>query len=137
MIVALHPIEKRRERRVPAANLTAQMHSKQGLFSNRPILEVLDFNLLGLSLALPSEPELGSKLSLSLILNMDMGELKINQLDAKIVNKVKLERDDSSWRVGLVFLKQSKQSGDNFSQLTRIKVMLEKNDAIRQRLKAL
>ena len=137
MIVALHPIEKRRERRVPAANLTAQMHGKQGLFSNRPTLEVLDFNLLGLSLALPSEPELGSKLSLSLILNMDMGELKINQLDAKIVNKVKLERDDSSWRVGLVFSKQSKQSGDNFSQLTRIKVMLEKNDAIRQRLKAL
>lgn len=136
MIVELHPKENRRNRRAPAAELVAQIKTKQGLFSSWLDLDVLDFNLLGLALAVPSEPELGSKLSLRLVLNMDMGELKVNQIEAKIVNKVRMDNDDTSWRVGLVFSNQSKQSGDNLSQLTRIRDMLERNNAIKQRLKA-
>ena len=136
MLVELNPQEKRRERRVPAANLKAQIKIKKGLFSNWLDLNVLDFNHLGLALELPSEPELGSKLSLRLLLNMDMGELKLNQIDAKIVNKMRVKGSESSWRVGLVFSNQSKHSGDNLSQLTRIKDMLERNEAIKQRLAA-
>jgi hypothetical protein len=136
MIVELNAHDKRRERRVPAANLTAQIKVKKGLFSDWVDLNVLDFNLLGLALALPSEPELGNKLSLKLALKMDMGDLKLNQIEAKIVNKMKIAGDDSMWRVGVVFSNSSKNSGDNLAQLTRIKDMLERNEAIKQRLVA-
>lgn len=136
MIVELKPQEKRRERRVPAANLSAQIKVKKGLFSDWVDLNVLDFNLLGLALALPSEPELGSKISMRLILDMDMGDIKLNQIEGKVVNKMKLGDSDNLWRVGLVFSNSSKTSGDNLSQLTRIKDMLERNEAIKQRIAA-
>ena len=136
MITQLHPVDKRRERRLPAANFCAQIKVKQGLFSSWIDMNVLDFNLLGMSLALPSEPELGSKLSLRLVLNVDMGKFKVNQIEAKIVNKVMMDRENSTWRVGLVFSTQSKQSGDTLNQMGRIKEMLERNEAISQRLQA-
>lgn len=136
MIVELNSHEKRRERRVPAANLSAQVKVKKGLFSDWASYDVLDFNLLGLALALPSEPELGTRINLKLVLGMDMGELKLNQIEAKVVNKMRVAGDDSYWRVGLVFSNSSKNSGDNLTQLNRIKDMLERNEAIKQRLAA-
>ena len=60
--------EKRAYRRLPAANVKAQLKSKQGLFSKLLELDVIDFNLSGVALKLPSEPELGSRLNLKLIL---------------------------------------------------------------------
>jgi len=137
MITQLHPIEKRQHRRLPAAKLHAQLKSKQGLFSNWIDLKVSDFTLFGMSLIIPSEPELGKRLSLRLMLDMDMGEIKVPQIDAKIVNKV-LQTSDSNqeagWRVGLIFTGQSKQSSETKRQLQRIHQMLEKNEALIERL---
>ena len=120
MITQLHPIEKRQHRRLPAANLHAQLKSKQGLFSNWIDLKVSDFTLFGMSFILPSEPELGKKLSLRLMLDMDMGEIKISQIEAKIVNKVLQtsgSNQEEAWRVGLIFTGQSKQSSETKKQL--------------------
>lgn len=136
MITELHPNENRRDRRVPAVNLIAQLKTKQGLFSSWVDFEVVDFNLLGMAMAMPSEPELGSKVTLRLLLNMDMGEFKVNQIEAKIVNKVMMDNSDGTWRVGLVFSNQSKQNGNTDAQMVRINEMLERNNAITQRLRA-
>lgn len=133
MISLLHPQENRTQRRLPAARLKAQLKSKQGLFSSWLDLEVVDFNLSGIALKLPSEPELGTKLNLRLILEMDTGEIKVNQLETKIVNKVNTI-GDGVWRIGVIFTGQSKQSADTIKQLERIKQILEKNAAIVDRM---
>lgn len=132
MLHQLHPKERRKNRRLPAANLTAQLKTKQGLFTTWTDLEVSDFSLFGVALVLPSEPELGRKITLKLLLTMDMGDIGINQIEAKIVNK--LVREDGNWRVGLIFSSQSKQSEETKTQLKRFQEILEKNEAIVGRL---
>ena len=134
MMSLLHPQEKRAIRRVPAANLKAQLKSKQGLFSTWLALDVVDFNLSGIAIKLPSEPELGSKLNIRLSLEMDTGEIKVNQLEVKVVNKVNTI-GDGVWRVGVIFSSLNKQSPDTLKQLERIKHILEKSSAITQRIK--
>ena len=132
MIHQLHPKDRRHHRRLPAANLKAQLKTKQGLFSTWSDLQVADFSLFGIALILPSEPELGNKITLRLILEMDMGDIKINHIETKIVNKV--IRKDGNWRVGLIFSSQSKQTDETKKQLRRFQEMLEKNEAIVGRL---
>jgi len=137
MVTELHPTEKRKHRRLPATELKAQLKTKQGLFSNWIDLKVADFNLHGMALLLPTEPELGKKITLRLILDMDMGEIKANNLEAKIVNKVMdIGEGDKEryWRVGLIFTGQSRQSEETLKQLKRIKQLLQKNEAIKDRL---
>jgi len=132
MLHQLYPQDKRKNRRLPAANLTAQLKTKQGLFTTWSDLSVSDFSLFGVALILPSEPELGRKITLRLLLTMDMGDIRINQIEAKIVNK--LIREDGNWRVGLIFSSQSKQSSDTKAQLKRFQEILEKNEALVGRL---
>jgi len=138
MVTQLHPSERRQHRRLPAANLKAQLKSKQGLFSNWIDLHVADFSLFGMALLLSSEPELGRKITLRLILEMDMGDIKVHQLEAKIVNKVMTTSSDSEhraqWRVGLIFTGQTKQSTETVLKLKRINQLLEKNDALKERI---
>ena len=133
MISQLPPQEKRLQRRLPAANLKAQLKSKQGLFSSWLDLNVIDFTPSGLALKLSSEPELGSKLNLRLILEMDAGEITVPNIEAKVVNKVNI-LNDGDWRVGLIFSNQSKQSSETVKQLGRIKQMLERHSAISERM---
>jgi hypothetical protein len=133
MMSLLHIQEKRSQRRLPAAELKAELKSKQGLFSSWLELDVVDFNLSGIALKLPSEPELGSKLNLRLILEMDAGEIKVNPLEVKVVNKVNTI-GDGIWRVGVIFSSQTKQSPDTMKQLERIQQILERNAAITDRM---
>jgi len=133
MVSLFQAQEKRLQRRLPAANLKAQIKSKQGLFSSWLDLDVIDFNLSGMALKIPSEPELGTKLTLRLILEMDVGIIKVHNLEAKIVNKVNT-LGDGIWRIGLIFSSQTKQSQDIMKQLERIKQLLEKNSALTARI---
>lgn len=126
--------EKRAQRRLPAANLKAHLKRKQGLFTRWSEIEVVDFNMSGLALKLPSEPEFGDKLNFKLILEMDIGDIKVNQLEAKVVNKVSTDRE-GVWRVGVIFSGQTKQSSDTVKQLERVNQILEKHDAITDRIK--
>jgi hypothetical protein len=135
MVTTLFPNDKRKQRRLPAAELLVEIKSKQGLFSSWAGFTAADFNEFGLTIALQSEPELGSKTTLRLTLNMDMGDIRVNQIEAKIVNKVLINDGSGNWRVGLIFSSPSKQSADTVVQLQRIKHILEKNKAIQQRLR--
>ena len=129
----LYPQEKRAQQRLPAANLKAQLKLKQGFFSKWTELDVVDFNLSGIALQLPSEPEFGAKLKLRIVLQMDSGEIRVNHLEAKVVNKIN-PKGDGIWRVGFIFSSQTKQSPGTVKQLERIKQMLEKNAAITERI---
>lgn len=125
--------EKRSKRRLPAANLTAQLKRKQGLFSSQLDLTVVDFNLFGMALMLLSEPELGAKITFKLVFEMDMGNITVNGVEANIVNKV-FDLQSGQWRVGLIFSSQTKQSTEMLGQLKRIKQLLEKSAAIKERI---
>jgi len=133
MTYQLNQKERRIERRLPAAELKVQIKSKQGLFSSWLDLKITDFNLFGIGLILSSEPELGNKVTLRLLLKMDMVDLKVKQIEAKIVNKMISE--DGEWKVGLIFCNQSKLSNETKVQLRRLKIMLERNEMLINRLR--
>lgn len=126
--------EKRQHRRLPALSLTADIKTKKGLFTNWQTLPGVDFNLYGVALLLSEEPELGTKTSLKLTLTMDMAEIKLNAIDAKIVNKVMVDSSKGEWRVGFLFINQSKHSAETKKQLARINEYLERNNALKERL---
>ncbi len=127
--------EKRQHRRLPALSLTAEMKTKKGLFTQWQSANALDFNLHGIALVLPAEPELGTKTSLKLTLSMDMTEIKVNSIDVKIVNKVMIDSKKGEWRVGFLFINQSKHSEDTTKQLNRINDYLQRNNALKEKLR--
>lgn len=127
--------EKRQYRRLPALTLNADIKTKKGLFTSWETVRALDFNLHGVALVLSQEPELGLKTSLKLTLTMDMAEIKLNPIDAKIVNKVMLDSSKGEWRAGFLFTNQSKHSEETKKQLARINEYLERNNALKERLK--
>jgi len=135
MLVYPHEKEKRQHRRLPALALTADIKTKKGLFTSWQTVRGLDFNLYGVALLLTEEPELGVKTSLKLTLTMDMAEIKLNPIDAKIVNKVMVDSSKGEWRVGFLFTNQSKHSAETKKQLARINEYLERNNSLKQRLK--
>jgi hypothetical protein len=126
--------EKRQYRRLPALSLTAEIKSKKGLFSTWETVRGVDFNLFGVALILTEEPELSTKTQLKLTLSMDMAEIKLNPIDAKIVNKIMIDSSKGEWRVGFLFTNQSKHSAETKKQLTRINEYLERNNALKERL---
>ena len=133
MALLVHTHEKRMHRRLPAADLNVQLKLKQGLFSTWIDLSILDFTPYGIAITLPSEPELGAKITLRLILKMDVGDIRVNNLEAKVVNKLN-NTGSNSWRVGVIFNRQTKQSTESTKQLIRIKQILEKSMALKERI---
>lgn len=126
--------EKRQHRRLPAISLSADIKVKKGLFTRWLSAKGLDFNIYGIALMLPHEPELGTKTSLKLTLAMDMVEVKVNQIEAKIVNKVMVDSKKGEWRAGLIFSGQSKLSDETKKQLNRINEYLERNNTLKNKL---
>lgn len=135
MIVYPKEREKRQHRRLPAISLSAGIKIKKGLFTNWHSVQAIDFNIYGVALILPMEPELNTKTSLRLSLAMDMAEIKINQITAKVVNKVMIDSKKGEWRVGFIFSNQSKHSEETRKQLSRINDYFEKNNSLKDKLK--
>ena len=95
----------------------------------------LDFNIYGVALIVPNEPVLGSKTLLKLSLTMDMTDVKVNQIEAKVVNKVMVDSKKGEWRAGYIFSNQSKHSQETSKQLARINEYLERNNQLKDKLK--
>tara|TARA_B100001063_G_C16563246_1_gene452092 strand:- start:233 stop:649 length:417 start_codon:yes stop_codon:yes gene_type:complete len=127
--------EKRQHRRLPAISLSAEIKIKKGLFTKWQTVRALDFNIYGVALIIPHEPELGSKTLIKLSLEMDMAEVKVNQLEAKVVNKVMLDSKTGEWRAGLIFSNQSKHTPETSKQLSRINDYLERNNLLKSKIK--
>lgn len=135
MIVYPKEREKRQHRRLPAISLSADIKTKKGLFTSWQSVQAIDFNVYGVALILPNEPDLGTKIPLRLSLTMDMAEIKINQITAKVVNKVMINSKTGEWRVGFIFSNQSKHSDETRKQLSRINDYFEKNNLLKDKLK--
>ena len=127
-----HPQERRRYRRFPAATLKAQIKSKRGFFTHWQDVEVSDFNPYGIAINLHQEPELEQAFSLKLILEIDMGEITVEKIEATAKNKV---LSNKVWRTGLLFdeLKGGKAE-ETISKINRISQLLEKSVALNERL---
>jgi len=126
--------ERRRYRRFPAANLTAQYKTKRGLLTKWVDIEVQDFSEHGIALVLDEQPTLNQSFTLKLKLEMDMGEITIDRIEASPKNKV---TQQERWRLGLEFVddKNAEKNNSIKKQLDRIKQILEKHDAVNDRLK--
>ena len=135
MLVYPKEREKRQHRRLPAISLSADIKIKKGLFTKWQTVRALDFNIYGAALILPNEPELGSKTLIKLSLEMDMAEVKVNQLEAKVVNKMMLDSATGEWRVGFIFSGQSKHSAETTKQLKRINEYFERNNILKSKLR--
>ena len=129
---AARPQERRKYRRFPAATLKAQIKSKRGFFTHWQDVDVSDFNTHGIAINLNHEPEIEQAFSLKLILEIDMGEITIEKIEATAKNKV---LSDKVWRTGLLFdeIKGSKAE-ETLSKINRISQMLEKSLALNERL---
>lgn len=127
--------DKRQHRRLPAISLTADIKIKKGLFTNWHSVTALDFNIYGVAVILPNEPVLGSKTQLKLSLSMDMTDVKVGQIEAKVVNKVMVDSKKGEWRAGYIFSNQSKHSQETTKQLDRINDYLERNNILKDKLK--
>lgn len=127
--------EKRQYRRLPAISLSAELKVKKGLFTRWFSTSAVDFNIYGVALIVPDEPVLGTKTQLKLSLTMDMAEIKVDQIEAKIVNKVMLDSKKGEWRAGFIFANQSKHSEATTKQLKRIHDYLERNNLLKKKLK--
>jgi hypothetical protein len=127
--------DKRQHRRLPALSLTADIKVKKGLFTNWYSATALDFNIYGVAVILPNEPVLGSKTQLKLSLSMDMTDVNVGQIEAKVVNKVMVDSKKGEWRAGFIFSNQSKHSQETSKQLNRIKEYLERNEVLKDKLK--
>lgn len=134
MLVYSNETEKRQHRRLPALSLSAEIKIKKGLFTRWHSAKGLDFNIYGVAIILPEEPELGTKTQIKLTLTMDMVEVKVNQLEAKVVNKVMVDSKTQEWRAGLIFSGQSKLTEETKKQLSRINEYLERNQVLKNRL---
>ena len=127
--------DKRQHRRLPALSLTADIKTKKGLFTSWYSTIALDFNIYGVAVILPNEPVLGSKTQLKLSLSMDMTDVKVAQIEAKVVNKVMVDSKKGEWRAGFIFSNQSKHSQETSKQLNRINNYLERNSLLKDKLK--
>ena len=127
--------DKRQHRRLPALSLTADIKIKKGLFTTWYSTSALDFNIYGVALIVPNEPVLGSKTLLKLSLTMDMTDVKVNQIEAKVVNKVMVDSKKGEWRAGYIFSNQSKHSQETSKQLNRINDYLDRNNSLKNKLK--
>lgn len=126
--------EKRQHRRLPALSLTADLKTRKGLFTHWQTVSGLDFNIYGVALILPEEPELGLKTTLKISLTMDMVEIKVNPVEGKIVNKMMIDPAKGEWRAGFIFTGQSRHPAETKKQLARINEYLERNNALKERL---
>tara|TARA_R110002074_G_scaffold5503_1_gene27093 strand:- start:1811 stop:2227 length:417 start_codon:yes stop_codon:yes gene_type:complete len=135
MLVYPKESEKRQHRRLPAISLSADIKIKKGLFTKWHKVRALDFNIYGVALILPNEPELGSKTLIKLSLEMDMAEVNVNQLEAKVVNKVMIDSSTGEWRAGFIFSGQSKHTAETRKQLQRINEYFERNNLLKSKIR--
>lgn len=122
--------DRRKFRRYPAAVLKAQVRHKKGLFSEKWLeSSVVDCSEHGVALILNNEPDIDQSIAVKLILEMDMGVITIDRLDASVRNKVKTEL---GWRSGLEFSDVAlRDSGDKLERIARL---LEKSASVNERL---
>lgn len=122
--------ERRKFRRYPAAVLKAQIREKKGIFSEKWLDScVVDCSEHGVALILNDEPDIDQSMTVKLVLEMDMGNITIDRIDASVRNKFKT---DKGWRSGLEFSDLAiRDCGEKLERITRL---LDKSSSVNERL---
>ncbi|WP_148861493.1 PilZ domain-containing protein [Marinobacter fonticola] len=133
--------ERRRFRRLPAAELRVAWRPRKGLFGSYSATESHDFTREGLSIIERSDCfEIGDRLELRLELWMEASTLSLERIQGEIVNRQTLPDAGSLSRFGIAFnftgsrLMRSQQTR---AQLGRIEGILERSEKLRLRLQPL
>lgn len=133
-------MERRRLRRMPAANLALAWRPRKGLFNRYQPGEGRDFSRHGLSLVTAGNTRLreGDSLELQAELSMEAGSLNLDRLIATVRNI----RDDAGGQqvLGLEFdfrASRTMKAEHTLVQLERIEGILERSEKLRQRIQPL
>lgn len=133
--------ERRRFRRLPAAELHAAWRLRKALFGGYTPTRSHDFTREGLSITEKADTfKIGDRVELKLQLTMKASRISLERLIAEVVNERTLEGDASLTRFGLAFdftgsrLMRSQQTR---AQLGRIEGILERSEKLRLRLQPL
>ncbi|UDL04674.1 hypothetical protein [Marinobacter sp. CA1] len=130
--------ERRRHRRMPAAELTLEWRRRRGLFSRFHPAIGEDFTREGLSMVVEPdrEPAPGDTLELRAALSMEAGQLDLEKILAVVKN---VRRESGHCRVGLAFdfaANRTMRAESTVAQLARIEGLLARSAKLRQRLLA-
>lgn len=127
--------ERRRLRRFPAAELSAQIKARRGLFGSWETVNADDFTRTGISFeSVNLTLEKGDVVEVRLTLLLDMGEIKVDRLIAVVRNQ---HRHGVGWRYGLEFdysASRHMKSLTTQAQLGRIEGILDRSEKLRRRL---
>lgn len=121
--------ERRRERRIPAVSLKAQIVTRK-LFRNEIHNVVpVDLSTTGISIQTARQMTIGDKLEMALILELDIGNVEIKKLPSTIRHTAKIGNE---MRYGLEFdeIKNEYTRG----QLERMAEMLERSRKVSKRI---
>lgn len=127
--------ERRRLRRFPAVELSAQIKARRGMFGHWETVNAEDFTRTGMSFESVSlKLEKGDVVEVRLTLLLEMGDLKIDRLVAVVRN---IQRHGVGWRYGLEFdysASRHMKSLTTQAQLGRIEGILDRSEKLRRRL---
>lgn len=129
-----HKNERRRFRRHPSVKLIASAKSKKGLFN--PWVEVLprDYSKRGMAIETQEAFEINQPITLSITLEMELGEIHVTKVEGVIKNKIP---SSPIPRYGVEFdysANRHMKSVETQSQLGRIEGILERSENLRLRI---
>lgn len=138
MPTSQHP-ERRKLRRMPAANLSLEWRPRKGLFSRFQPAEGKDFTRNGLSMTIAGNDKVkeGDTVEVRVELSMEAGVLALDKLVATVRNV----RNDDAGRpsLGLEFdfnASRTMKSEQTLAQLGRIEGILERSEKLRLRIQS-
>jgi hypothetical protein len=130
--------ERRRFRRLPAAELHVKWRPRKGLFGSFQPTNGYDFTRDGLSIIAPEGTfSTGDRVELRLELRMEAGSMNVDRLLAQVVNQ---RSHDGPVLYGLAFdyaASRSMRSAEKRAQLGRIEGILERGEKLKLRLQPL
>jgi len=125
--------ERRRYRRYPAAKLKASMKTKKLMMTQWQDVAVGDFSSHGMAIFVENAVKPESQITLNLVLEMDMGSIQIDKINATVMN---ITDNKSYWRLGLSFNPEFvEKNSDVNRKLEKIARILEQSAQLKDRLK--
>lgn len=133
--------ERRRFRRLPAAELHVAWRPRKALFGGYTSTRSHDFTREGLSITEKADTfQIGDRVELKLQLTMKASSITLERMIAEVVNERSLAGDANMTRFGLAFdftASRLMRSQQTHAQLGRIEGILERGEKLRLRLQPL
>lgn len=126
--------ERRRYRRHPALELKAEVKIKKGLFGQRIEVEACDYSKRGMAIETEYEFKPEQSITLSIILKMVMGDIRIDKVEGIVKNKI---TSHPRPRYGIEFdydANRHMKAIETKSKLGRIEGILERSENLRLKM---